>query len=296
MSSHAYDAGLAFHQALIDGSVGPPTYPALIRDLAIDLERLRPALLDLVSRQAFHALPWNGSAAEKLLSRDALLTLLEGLYRDEVLSQLNDFIEGVLGFVEDESVDDCPLEPDLYGVEEGALEAFYNWEDVMASPEVCGDWLESSAPREFGELGLSSYGCEKLSAPVLYEDASQGSTDGRGLNVSMHLFQFLIHPLALLSCLFFVDKFWDLIRRLPVAFSLVVIISLSLAALPMPRLRDGLFLIFLIALFWRVALSRGESGYLILALSIPLFCLLLSFPVAGLLRRFCLIDACRRIS
>ena len=68
-----------FREAVQARALPPSTFSALIRDLAMDLEDLQPALIDLGSRRTFQQLPLQSSPAEQLLARDALMSQLSVL-------------------------------------------------------------------------------------------------------------------------------------------------------------------------------------------------------------------------
>lgn len=138
MATPVYDVGHSFRRALLEYPLQPQSHGAHIRDLVAELEGLRPALMDLVSRRAFRLLPLQGSHAEKLLARDALMSQVSGLYRDSILSEMLHFLDGVLGIVHEDEVDESA------GLQESGLAKAID--DRSRSPDLVIDSRRITRP------------------------------------------------------------------------------------------------------------------------------------------------------
>ena len=92
-----YKAGQKFREVSRLRNIPPHQYSALLEDLFGEMQEIMPALLDLSSRQLFKELPTEGSIGQKNLTKKQLLSELRPLYRDQIINDLEQFIEGVLG-------------------------------------------------------------------------------------------------------------------------------------------------------------------------------------------------------
>ncbi len=95
-----YHIGLQFRQSVLDGKLAAEQYGAILLDLCHDRDDLKPALLDISKRRSFKELPLTGTPAQMILARDGLVGELEALYLPEIVAEMMDLIEGILGFVE----------------------------------------------------------------------------------------------------------------------------------------------------------------------------------------------------
>ena len=62
-------------------------------------------MLDLTTRRLFTDLPFTGTPSQQTLARDSLLSEIQPLYRDEIVWEIMEFLEGALGYVDDPGVD-----------------------------------------------------------------------------------------------------------------------------------------------------------------------------------------------
>jgi hypothetical protein len=92
-----FKAGETFRNAVLDGNIKPCQYRALIQDLIGESLEIKPALLDLSARRLFQELPLKGSISQKNLSKNELLSELRQIYRDEIVVDLERFVEGAVG-------------------------------------------------------------------------------------------------------------------------------------------------------------------------------------------------------
>ena len=95
-----FKTGKSFRAIVLAQSLQPYQYGAVIQDIIRESQEIRPALRDLSARRQFQELPLKGSISQKRLAKDQLLSELRPLYRDDILADLEHFIEGVLDLEE----------------------------------------------------------------------------------------------------------------------------------------------------------------------------------------------------
>jgi len=153
--SAAYVAGIRFHDAIRLHDVHQHSFQGLVADVSAEIPQLLPALRDCVSRQLFAQLPLNGSPAQQLLARDALIEDLAGLYGSDALRLLMDFVEGFLGFVDADSVTPEVIRDDKQSVssDTAVLDLCSNasepWRQVCEGSEADEDCSKDSSNAEF---------------------------------------------------------------------------------------------------------------------------------------------------
>lgn len=106
MNVDLYEAGLKFRRAVLEHGIPPEQFNSLLRDVCSDYVELKPALLDLATRSLFRDLPFTGTPSQQTLAHDRLLSEMQPLYRDEIVSEIMEFVEGALGYVDLPCVDD----------------------------------------------------------------------------------------------------------------------------------------------------------------------------------------------
>ena len=97
METSLRKSGQAFREAALLRKIPPNQYGALLQDIIGETQEIKPALLDLAVRRLFQELPMKGTPGQKYLSKNQLLYELRLLYRDEIIVDLEQFIDGVLG-------------------------------------------------------------------------------------------------------------------------------------------------------------------------------------------------------
>ena len=100
-----FESGLNFRRAVLDKGVPPEYFKSLLRDVCSEHDELMPALLDLTTRRLFKDLPFTGTPSQQTLARDSLLSEIQPLYRDGIVWEIMEFVEGALGYVDDPGVD-----------------------------------------------------------------------------------------------------------------------------------------------------------------------------------------------
>jgi len=106
-AENLYQIGLNFRQAVLEKRISTDHYGSILLDLCSEREDIKQALIDLGKRKIFKDLPLTGSSAQMILARDNLVSEISQLYRQKVVIELRDLIEGALGFVDspDEQTD-----------------------------------------------------------------------------------------------------------------------------------------------------------------------------------------------
>ena len=95
-----FKTGKSFRAIVLAQSLQPYQYGAVIQDIIRESQEIKPALRDLSARRQFQELPLKGSISQKRLAKYQLLSELRPLYRDDILADLEHFIEGVLDLEE----------------------------------------------------------------------------------------------------------------------------------------------------------------------------------------------------
>ena len=101
-----FESGLNFRRAVLEKGILPEQFKSLLRDVCSEHDELMPALLDLTTRRLFKDLPFTGTPSQQTLARDSLLSEVQPLYRDGIVSEIMEFVEGALGYVDDPSVNE----------------------------------------------------------------------------------------------------------------------------------------------------------------------------------------------
>lgn len=97
MQMTLFKAGHSIREVALARKILPYQYRAIIQDLISESLEIKPALIDLSVRRLFQELPLKGSIGQKNLAKNQLLSELRPLYREEIIADLEHFIEGVLG-------------------------------------------------------------------------------------------------------------------------------------------------------------------------------------------------------
>ena len=92
-----FETGKSFRDIALANNLQPYQYGAIIQDIIGESNEIKPALLDLSARRLFQELPLKGSIGQKNLAKTQLLYELRPIYREEIIADLEYFIEGVLG-------------------------------------------------------------------------------------------------------------------------------------------------------------------------------------------------------
>ena len=92
-----FQTGKSFRDIALANDIRPYQYGAIIQDIIGESQGIKPAMLDLAARRLFQELPLKGSTGQKNLAKNQLLNELSPLYREEIIADLEHFIEGVLG-------------------------------------------------------------------------------------------------------------------------------------------------------------------------------------------------------
>lgn len=192
-----FESGRNFRKAVLDNRVPPEYFKSLLRDVCSEHDELMPALLDLTTRRLFKDLPFTGTPSKQALARDSLLSEIQPLYRDGIVWEIMEFVEGVLGYVDDPGVDAEVIEEEEYigsrDYPQAIPEESHPWETDRSHDEYYSgqDNIYSASPQ-------SLYGMPSRRHSFNSMTQSTNSLN-RNLSMPAHIARVLLYQLPAIS-------------------------------------------------------------------------------------------------